>query len=204
MHRLLLIGILAAVLLGPALLLAQDPASPPPPAASPPPPAAAAPPPPAAGPPPPPAAAPPPVASPPPPAQGAGTPDPRMAKVGEVLVVFLVLSVVFEVALTPIFNWRVFLARFDGKGIKTPLTILVAMIVFWSYELDIIRDLLVALGYTASLSFGGQFVTSLLIAGGSDGVFRIFTRLGIRNPQEREQKAEAARRALEESRKPNS
>lgn len=31
-----------------------------------------------------------------------------MTKVMNILVVFLVLSVVFEVALTPIFNWRVF------------------------------------------------------------------------------------------------
>jgi hypothetical protein len=117
-------------------------------------------------------------------------------RVGEVLLVFLVLSIAFEVALTPIFNWRIFLAHFEGRGFKTPITVILAFFVFWSYQLDIVRDLLVALGYQARLSLGGQFLTALLIAGGSDGVFRIFTKLGIRNPQERKEKADAARANL--------
>lgn len=109
--------------------------------------------------------------------------------VGEVLLVILVLSVVFEVALTPVFNWRVFLRYAEGKGYKTPIVIGVALLVFWSYELDIIRDLLVALGHSAQLTFGGQLLTALLIAGGSDGVFRILTRLKVRDPEQRKQKA---------------
>ena len=43
---------------------------------------------------------------------------------------------------------------------------------------------------------GGQFITALLIAGGSDGIFRIFTVLKIRNPEERDQKAKEAQKAL--------
>ena len=117
----------------------------------------------------------------------------NLTQVADVLFVFLVLSVVFEVALTPIFNWRIFLARFEGKGIKTPLTVIVALIIFWTYDLDILSDLLQALGKVAENSAGGQFITALLIAGGSDGIFRIFTRLGLRDPEERQQKARAAR-----------
>ena len=45
---------------------------------------------------------------PPPPAE----PQTRLGEVGDVLLVFLVLSVIFEVALTPLFNWRVFVARY--------------------------------------------------------------------------------------------
>lgn len=116
-----------------------------------------------------------------------------MNEVGGVLVKFLVLSVVFEVALTPIFNWRIFLKHFEGKGVKTPLTVGLAFLIFWSYDLDIVRDILLALKYTADLNLGGQFITALLIAGGSDGVFRIFTKLGIRNPVERAEKAAAMR-----------
>lgn len=121
-----------------------------------------------------------------------------MENVGEVLIVFLVLSVVFEVALTPIFNWRIFLKHFEGKGVKTPVTVLLAFIVFWSYDLDIVSDLLVALNYEASKSKGGQILTALLIAGGSDGVFRVFTSLGIRNPTERKKKSEESRKLLSE------
>ncbi len=123
-----------------------------------------------------------------------GDVDPN--SIGTVLFVFLTLSVVFEVAMTPIFNWRVFAERFEGKGVKTPLTVVAALLVFWKYDLDIVADLLAALGKSGSAietSFAGQVLTALLIAGGSDGVFRIFTVLKIRNPAEREEKAQQAR-----------
>ncbi len=120
----------------------------------------------------------------------------RLDKVGEVLLVFLVLSAIFEIALTPIFNSRYFLGRFDGKGVKIPLTLILALLVIWKYDLDVLRDVLVALGYKASPTFWGQVITAFLIAGGSDGVFRLFTKLGIRNPTEMKKKAKAAQAAL--------
>lgn len=43
--------------------------------------------------------------------------------------------------------------------------------------------------YPAVKSFWGQLLTALLIAGGSDGVFRLFTKLNIRNPQENRDRA---------------
>ncbi|MES9906619.1 MAG: hypothetical protein ABW168_28545, partial [Sedimenticola sp.] len=69
----------------------------------------------------------------------------EIKKVGDVLFVILVLSVVFEVAMTPVFNWRYFLVHAEGKGWKTPIVTGAALLVFWSYDLDIIHDLLVAL-----------------------------------------------------------
>ena len=124
--------------------------------------------------------------------------------VGEVLVVFLVLSLIFESALTPIFNWRIFAANFEGKGLKTPLTVILALLVFWEYKLDIFHDVLVALGKQQASSdptFWGQVITAFLIAGGSDGVFRVFTKLKIRDPAGRKEKAEQARAALEAKKK---
>jgi hypothetical protein len=121
-----------------------------------------------------------------------------IAKLEPILVMFLVLSVVFETALTPIFNWTVFCKNFEGKGVKTPITVIAALVIFWGYDLDILNDILWAFGRSESqtaTSFSGEFISALLIAGGSDGIFRIFTRLGIRNPMEREKKAEAARAA---------
>lgn len=121
-----------------------------------------------------------------------------MDVVGRVLFVFLVLSVVFEVALTPIFNWRVFMAHFEGKGYKTPITVVLAFIVFWGYGLDIIGELLTALGKPTGRSVGGQILTALLIAGGSSGIFQIFTRLKIRmDPEERKKKTEEARKKID-------
>ncbi len=95
----------------------------------------------------------------------------------------------FEAALTPLFNWRVFLARFEGRGFKTPITVLLAFIVFWSYDLDVVSSLLQALGYPqATPSLGGRILSALLIAGGSDGIVNIYTKLGIRNPVDRERR----------------
>ncbi|MCH7664190.1 MAG: hypothetical protein IH859_10030, partial [Chloroflexi bacterium] len=111
---------------------------------------------------------------------------------------------VFEVALTPIFSWRVFLARFDGKGFKTPIVVILAFLVFWGYGLDIIKDILLIFGdlRKAEPSPGGQIISALLIAGGSDGILRIFTRLGIRqNPGKLKKKADEARKALAEKKK---
>jgi len=111
-----------------------------------------------------------------------------------ILGVFLVLSVVFETALTPVFNWRIFLVYFEGKGVKTPITVVSAFIVFWAHDLDIVKELLKALGYGIhDANLGGRILTAFLIAGGSDGIFHIFTKLGIRNPEERKQKATEAR-----------
>ena len=111
-----------------------------------------------------------------------------LGKVGEVLLIFLVLSVVFESALSPLFNWRLFREKFNGKGIKTPIVVILAFLVFWSYDLDIINDILVAVNYIAETdprghTLGGQALTALLIAGGSSGILNIYTRLGIRTPK---------------------
>ncbi len=110
-----------------------------------------------------------------------------LGKVGSVLLVFLVLSIVFESALTPVFNWRVFRKRFDGKGVKTPIVVILAFVVFWNYDLDIVNDVLVAMNYLAETTprghtLPGQALTALLIAGGSSGIFNIYKRLGIRSP----------------------
>lgn len=126
----------------------------------------------------------------------------NMEDIKSVLVVFLILSVVFEVALTPLFNWRVFMARFEGKGYKTPITVVLAFVVFWGYDLDIISDLLVAMNRSAKMSIGGQILTALLIAGGSSGVFQILTKLKIRmEPKDRAAKAEEAKRELAEEKR---
>ena len=37
-------------------------------------------------------------------------------QIGEILVLLFVISIVFETALTPIFNWRVFAKHCEGKG----------------------------------------------------------------------------------------
>ena len=100
-------------------------------------------------------------------------------KIMEEFGVILILSIVFEVALTPIFNWNIYKRNFiEGSGMKTPITIILALLVFWKYDIDIIRDLLKALGYiNVELSFGGRLITAFIIAGGSNGVYKIIQGL---------------------------
>lgn len=114
--------------------------------------------------------------------------------IAKVLFLFLVLSLVFESAMSAIFDWRVFIRYFEGRGVKTPLLVAIAFLMCVQYDLDIVHDLLVALGETGTgATTAGQFFTALLIAGGSGGIFRIFSRLGIRSPEERDQRAREIR-----------
>ncbi len=115
-------------------------------------------------------------------------------QIGYILFIFLVLSIVFETAMTTIFNWKFFTDELEGRGLKVPLTIIFAVLVFWSYNLDIIHDLFDVLSRDTSAksnepTFWGRFISALLIAGGSDGIFNIFKKLGIRNPTERAERA---------------
>jgi len=126
-------------------------------------------------------------------------------EIGKILLMYLILAMVFEAALTPIFSWRVFLERFDGKGYKVPVAVIIVFLVLWKYDLDIFPKLLTILGYPmgSKVSLAGQIVTALLIAGGSDGVLQIFTKLGIRNPLALKKKAGAAQRSLAEKKPPS-
>jgi hypothetical protein len=118
-------------------------------------------------------------------------PEAQHSGVGTALGMILVLSLVLESAMTPIFNWRVFLSRFEAKGLKTPLTVAVAFAVFWKYDIDIIHDLLVALNRSPAntpMTLTGKLLSSLLIAGGSQGIFDLLRRLNFRDQVAREQR----------------
>lgn len=124
-------------------------------------------------------------------------------RIFNVLFLVLALSLVFESAMSVIFDWRLFIRYFEGRGVKTPLIVAVAFLVFLNYDLDIVAELLRGFpqisGTIGDTSLPGQLLTALLIAGGSSGVFRIFARLGIRSPEERDKKAQQERALMEEA-----
>lgn len=123
-------------------------------------------------------------------------------RIFNVLFLVLALSLVFESAMSVIFDWRLFIRYFEGRGVKTPLIVAVAFLVFVNYDLDIVAELLRGFpeisGTIGDSSLAGQLLTALFIAGGSGGVFRVFARLGIRSPEERDQKAKQERALMEE------
>ncbi|WP_233992515.1 hypothetical protein [Salinibacter altiplanensis] len=126
------------------------------------------------------------------------------SRVVNVLFLVLALSLVFESAMSVLFDWRLFIRYCEGRGVKTPLIIAVAFLVFLNYDLDIVAELLRGFPEIQAQNIGsptlpGQILTALLIAGGSGGVFRIFARLGIRSPEERDRKARKERASMKES-----
>ena len=118
-------------------------------------------------------------------------------QIGNILVLLLVISVVFETALTPIFNWRVFAKHCEGKGVKTPVTIVAAVALMWGYDIDIFKHVIGAFAGTdaaeSSSSFLGRIMTGFLVAGGSGAIFNIFAKIGLRNPDRLTAKAAQAR-----------
>ncbi|MXY33130.1 MAG: hypothetical protein F4Y60_03380 [Boseongicola sp. SB0664_bin_43] len=118
-------------------------------------------------------------------------------QIGDILVLLFVISVVFETALTPIFNWRVFARHFEGKGVKTPITVLLALALLWGYDIDIFKHVIDAFAeegaVPSSSTFVGRIITALLVAGGSGAIFNIFSKIGLRNPQQLAEKARKER-----------
>jgi len=120
--------------------------------------------------------------------------------VWRVLVVFLILSAVIESALTPLFNWRVFVKHFLDKGLRIPITVLFAILVVRGYDLDIFRDILVALGESAEPRIGGQVLTAFLLAGGSSGVNKLLQTWKVRlSDEERSTRATETKPKLVEA-----
>ena len=119
-------------------------------------------------------------------------------EIGNILALLFVISIVFETALTPIFNWRFFAKHCEGKGVKTPITVVAAVALLWSYDIDIFKHVIDAFdgadGSTESSSnFIGRIMTGFLVAGGSGAIFNIFTKLGLRSPDKLAKKAQEAR-----------
>ena len=121
-------------------------------------------------------------------------------QIGNILVLLFVISLVFETALTPIFNWRFFAKYCEGKGVKTPITIAAAVALLWGYDIDIFKQVIDAFAGTgateSSSNFIGRVMTGLLVAGGSGAIFNIFTKLGLRSPDKLAAKAAQARGQL--------
>ena len=118
-------------------------------------------------------------------------------QIGNILALLFVISIVFETALTPVFNWRFFAKHCDGKGIKTPITVAAAVALLWGYDIDIFKHVIDAFTGTSatesSSNFIGRIMTGLLVAGGSGAIFNIFTKLGLRSPDKLAAKAAVAR-----------
>jgi len=100
------------------------------------------------------------------------------------LFVLFVLALLLESGLAVIFRWRPFLVYFDGRGVKTVVSVVFALLFVWSFDMDIVTDLVNVYSQRATPfkhGFEGFVVTALIVAGGSAAVNSIFVALGFRS-----------------------
>jgi len=100
------------------------------------------------------------------------------------LFVLFVLALLLESGLAVLFRWRPFLVYFDGRGVKTVVSVVLALLFVWSFDMDIVTDLVNVYSQRATPfkhGFEGYVITALILAGGSAAVNSIFVALGFRS-----------------------
>jgi hypothetical protein len=90
--------------------------------------------------------------------------------VGEALGAIVVLSLIIERALAPVFEWRPILKALDKKGLKEPIAVIVSVVVVVFVELDAIAVIF----SQENNSWIGFLITGLVVAGGSKGSVKLF------------------------------
>ncbi len=106
------------------------------------------------------------------------------------LTMLFVLAVLLESAFATIFNWRLYKAFVDQRACKTLIMIVGAWIVVKWSGMDIFHALIKAYMTDKSQlasSCGTKFLTALILAGGSTGVYNIMYSLGFRSQRRPEE-----------------
>jgi len=91
-------------------------------------------------------------------------------RVGEVLAAVVVLAFILERALAVLFEHRLFLKKFDGKGVKEVIAAFAAIVVCVRWNFDAI-SMIVLTDRTTVL---GELLTGMVIAGGSKASLKLF------------------------------
>jgi len=90
--------------------------------------------------------------------------------VTEVLGTLVLLSIIIERALSPIFEWRVVIDRIKGKSLKEPIVIVVALLVVYAYHFDALAIIF----SQEKNTLWGYLITAGIISGGSKGSIKLF------------------------------
>ena len=91
-------------------------------------------------------------------------------RVGEVLTAIIVLSFVLERALAVLFESRLFVKRFEGKGVKEWVAAAVCVTIAVIWKFDAISMIIL----TDKTTIFGEIVTGCVIAGGSKASLKLF------------------------------
>jgi hypothetical protein len=111
-------------------------------------------------------------------AQEASPPPPLEVSEIDILMKYLLLAFIFEAVYAAIFQWTVFIRYLNDTGAKTVVKVGLAWATIANYpEMNIIREIGTSLFKSPEKSAGmGQFITALLIAGGSSAIYDIMSK----------------------------
>jgi hypothetical protein len=113
--------------------------------------------------------------------------DPALiGKTTRLLFAMLILAVILESAFAVVFNWRVFLEFFDGRGVRTVVMFLAAYLIIKSFNIDFVADLMNIYISQVTSSFETRFLTALVLAGGSASVNSLMVALNLRQNRKAE------------------
>ena len=100
------------------------------------------------------------------------------------LFVLFILATLLESGLAVVFNWRPFIQYFDGRGVKTLVSLAFAWFFVGAFNLDIVTRLInLYFGTNEPVSSMGLFLTALVVAGGSGAVNQLFVAFRMREPK---------------------
>jgi len=106
------------------------------------------------------------------------------AEAFKALFIVFVIALLLESGLSTLFNWRPFVVYFDGRGMKTVVSVVAAYLFVNGFRLDIVTQLVNVYSQRTppyDPSVEGRFVTALVIAGGSAMVNNLLVALGFRS-----------------------
>jgi len=135
-----------------------------------------------------------------PPAQPGGSGEGTWNALSGTLLQLLAVVIVVESALAALFNWRVFRIAFNARALKTPVMFGVGLLLVLVTTYDPMRTIIAAGGIplaapsTVPAFFQWVLTTilsAMIIAGGSEGIFQLLKKLGIRSPETNQDEADA-------------
>ena len=88
----------------------------------------------------------------------------------EVLATVVVMSILLERALAILFEYRPFVQKFDGAGVKEPIALIAAFLVCRFWDFDAVSMIILQ----EQTHVFGQVVTAAIIAGGAKGSIKLF------------------------------
>jgi hypothetical protein len=98
------------------------------------------------------------------------------------LTMLFVIAVLLESAFALLFSWRVFLTYFSVTGVKTIVMLLIAWIVVYAFDVDILASLINVYREKPTQSLPvSKLITAMILAGGSTAVNKIFVAVGLRS-----------------------